>query len=549
MAVEGQAEIINAPAVGRGPLISKAAILHVKTIFALAAALAIGVGIIFWAMRPSFTPVFSHQVGIDALQITEVLKSENIMFEIDAKSGLVLVPEADLQRARMVLGGSGVAPGSAGGFEALRQEQPIGTSQFMEAARYHHVLETELARTVSAMRNIESARVHLAMPKQSVFVRKQAKASASVMVRLLPGRSLETGQVSAIVYLVSSSVPYMDASNVTVVDQWGRMLSAQGDNPDMALSKQHLDFTRKLEQDYVNRIEALLTPIVGFGRVKAQVNAEVDFSTDESVQEIYNPDATTVRSEQVEETQSRDGAGDGGVPGALANQPPADTALVEGEGVVAASAEPSRSSRSSTRNFEIDKTIRRVKQSHGTIQRLTIAVVIDNKIIPSEGKRKKKPETAPFTAEEIGRFTELVKRAVGFKEERGDSVEVLNSAFQAPEEIKAIPDEPIWKQSWLWSILKQVAAAAVVLFIIFGIVRPALRGVGATGGAEMDAASEGAAIGADGKFALSHQTLDGALPAPPQVYGDILNMAKAMAADDPKRVAKVIKDWVADDGG
>ena len=542
MATDGQV-LVQSQTARRGPLFGKNAIQHIKTIFGLAAAASIGIGIIIWGMKPNFTPIFSQQSDIDALQMTEALQSENIQFQIDSKTGLVMVPEKDIQRARMILSASGIAGGGVGGFEALRQEQPIGTSQFMETARYHHVLETELGRTISAMRNIESARVHLAMPKQTVFVRQRAKTSASVMVRLFPGRSLDAGQVSAIVYLVSSSVPYMEASSVTVVDQWGRMLSSQGDDSEIVATKQQMEYTRKLEQDYINRIETLLTPIVGYGKVKAQVNAELDFSTDESFQETYDPNRTIVRSEQVEETQSQDGANAAGVPGALTNQPPAAAGLQQAE-VATATDGPQQSTRSTIRNFEVDKTIRRTRQGKGEILRITAAVVIDNKV--QKDKRGKESFT-PYTAEEIGRITDLVKKAIGFKEERGDSVEVLNTAFQVPDAIETPPEDPIWKQAWVWSLAKQLAAAAVVLFLIFGIVKPALQSIGkASASEEPDTATK---PGPGGQYALGHYAIDNALPAPPQVYGDILNMAKAMAAEDPKRVAKVIKDWVAEDGG
>ena len=346
MATDSQAVVPGA--IGRivPPAAPRISMHHIKALFGLAAALSLGVGIIFWSMRPNYVPVFSRQTDMDAVEITEVLRGENIAFQIDSSSGLVLVPEKEMSRARLALTASGMPYSASSGYESLRKEQPIGTSQFMETARYHHSLETELARTISAMGSIESARVHLALPKQSVFVRKQAQPSASVMLRLRPGRSLESGQVSAIVYLVSSSVPYMETGNVTVVDQWGRMLSSQDDDPEVAATRQQLEYVRKLESDFVKRVETLLTPIVGYGRVKAQVNVDVDFSSDESFQEIYSQDPNKIRSEQVQETQSSDGSGASGVPGALSNQPPqAGTLSTAADG---AGGQPSQSSKSSS---------------------------------------------------------------------------------------------------------------------------------------------------------------------------------------------------------
>ena len=538
MATENQAVVPGslARAVPGGFRIS---MYHIKALFGLAAAVSLGVGIIIWSMRPNYVPVFSRQSDMDAVEIAEVLRGENIAFQIDANSGLVLVPEKEISRARMALTASGMPYSANSGYESLRQEQSLGTSQFMETARYHHSLETELARTISGMGNVESARVHLALPKQSVFVRKQAKPSASVMLRLRPGRSLDPGQVSSIVYLVASSVPYMEAGSVTVVDQWGRMLSSQESDPEMVETRRQLEYVRKLEGDYIERIETLLTPIVGYGKVKAQVNVDVDFSSNESFQELYAQDPAKVRSEQVQESQSRGGPGTEGIPGALSNQPPEAGTLAGETGTETAATEPTRTSRSSTRNYELDKTIRRVRQGKGDVSRLTVAVVIDNKAGSSA-----RSKGTPYKTEELARFTELVKKAVGFDEARGDSVEVVNSPFQAPETVEAPPEEPFWSKPWIWTVLKQVAGAAIVLFMIFGIVRPALRSLASRAESKDGEGSDNY----QSQLTLASPAAYGSMPGPPQIYGDILNMARVMAEEDPKRVAKVIKDWVSEDG-
>ena len=523
---------------------------QVKMIFGLAAALSIGIGITLWSIRPNYTPLFNQLSDRDALQVTEVLQSESIPFEIDKITGLVLVPQDQLKEARMKLSASGAPFSSASGFEMLREEQSLGTSQFMETTRYHHVLETELARTISAMRNIESARVHLALPKQSVFVRQRSKSSASVMLKLYAGRMLDDSQVDSIVHLVASSVPYMEVGDVAVVDQWGRMLSSQTADPNMAATRQHLAYVRKLERDYVNRIEALLTPIVGFGRIKAEVNVEADFTDSESFQELYDPNSNVVRSEQIQENQSSGGQQAAGIPGALTNQPPVAGNLDPAAAEAGDNAVPTNSSRRSIRNFEMDKTIRRTRQGQGQIQRLNIAVVIDDKVTVNEEGEETRIQ---YTQAELDRFSELIKTAVGFQEARGDSVEVINSAFQIPEELEPVPDIPIWQQAWLWNIVRQVLAGLVVLFIVFGMVRPALRSLGNkpetidVTPSDEDDEEEDAETENDETLTLSHQGAAAMLPSPPHVYSDILNMAKAMAAEDPKRVAKVIKDWVAEE--
>ncbi len=564
MATDAQS-IITVPESGPAlNLFGRPSLQQIKTIIGLAAALSLGMGIVFWSLKPSYTPIFNDLSDRDAVQITEILQTENIPFQIESRTGLVLVPHDKLREARMKLVASGAPFSGSGGFESLHDEQSLGTSQFIETARYHHVLETELARTISAMRNVESARVHLALPKQSAFIRKRARPSASVMTKLLQGRTLAENQVGSIMHLVASSVPYMEAKDVTVVDQWGRMLTTGDAAPGMAETRTHIEYTRRVERDYVSRIEALLTPIVGYGRVKAEVNAEIDFSTNESFEELYTPDPEKIRSEQTQESESANGLAATGVPGALTNQPP-DGAVLNGAGADIVGGPggdtPRTNNRSAVRNYELDKTIRRSKQGLGEIVRLSIAVIIDNKSLPeappAEEGGAAAATTASYTQAELDRFSELVKNAVGFKEERGDSIEVINSAFQFPEEVEPLPDTPIWQQPWLWTLSKQVLAGLIVLFMIFGIVRPALGSLSSKdagvkenkNNADRSGESD-QKVNEDDKLTLTNQSRQpqGALAAPPHVYGDILNMARAMATDDPKRVAKVIKDWVATDG-
>ncbi len=547
---------------------------QIKMIFGLTAALSLGIGLVFWSLKPEYSPVFNSLTDRDALQVAEVLRAENVPFKIENKTGLILVPNEQLSEVRMKLTAAGVPYGSASGFETLQQEQSLGTSRFMETARYQHVLETELSRTITAMRNIESARVHLALPKQSVFVRKQSKPTASVMVKLFPGRILEDAQVTSIVHMVASSVPYMQAGNVTVVDQWGRMLSASSSDKDMAANRAHLDYIRNMESNYVQRIEALLTPIVGYGRVKAEVNADIDFTSNESFQESYAPDANKVRSEQVQESENVGNAAAIGIPGALTNQPPAGGAVDENGVALAGGNPPTSTNRNSTRNFELDKTITRSKRGQGIVRRLTVAVVLDDKlnvntsVNPETGEETVSTSKAPYTEAELLRFTELVKSTIGFREDRGDIVEVINSSFQAPDAPEPLPEVPVWEQPWVWTAAKQLLTGFAVLFVVFGIVRPAVRSMLPASGTNSreDAVAEGEGDkkeGIEGQITeenaeeadedqdvltLSNQSMQGMLPAPPQVYGDILNMARVMATDDPKRVAKVIKDWVAEDG-
>ena len=258
------------------------------SLVAMAAVFTLGIGLIQLAKKPSFVPLYNaSETPIDAGQVAGTLSASQLEYRIDPASGMVLVPRAELQKARTLLASDGFGAPASVGLELLHNEQSLGTSQFMQNARYHHGLETELSRTISQMRNVKQARVHLALPKQSVFIRNRAKASASVMVHAMPGRVIEDGQVAAITNIVASSIPYLESSSVTVVDRWGRMLTSGTGNAEDELTSSQFDYTRKLENLLSGRIESLLEPIIGAGKVRATVTAEVDFTSDEQTEELY----------------------------------------------------------------------------------------------------------------------------------------------------------------------------------------------------------------------------------------------------------------------
>ena len=513
---------------------------------ALAAALTLGIGLIMWASQPDYIPVFDRMSGQDAARITEVLRAENIPYRIQPKTGLVLVPVDQAEQIRIKLAASGLPQSSSVGLELLQQEQALGTSQFIETARYQHALETELSRTISAMRNIESARVHLALPKQSVFIRDRAKASASVMVKLSPGRVLEKGQVDAIVNLVASSIPYLETSQIAIVDQWGRLLSSGDESAITSEMRKQFEYARELESLYAQRIEELLTPLIGHGRVRASVTAEVDFSSNEQTQEIFEADPAQVRSEQSQEQQSQGAIAAAGIPGALSNQPPGEGTTDPASAAKGANGQPVNSNRQTTRNYELDKTITHMRKAPGTITRVSAAVIVDDRVSVNE---KGETVRTPLQTEEIEQLTALVREAIGFDQERGDSVVVVNRSFQPVEEIAPVEPPPLWEQPWVWNLGKQILAGLSVLLLILLVVRPAMKNLKPAGETPQE---EGKALPPAGgldedKLSLTHSGDTAQLPPPPQVYGDILHMARAMAADDPKRVAKVVKDWVGKD--
>ncbi|MDH5834949.1 flagellar basal-body MS-ring/collar protein FliF, partial [Luteimonas sp. M1R5S59] len=343
----------------------------------VAAAIALGLWLFFWSQKPDFVPV---QAGLDAkstAEASELLRGAQIPFKLDPSTGALAVPLDQVGEARMALAAAGLPAGDGKGFESMQGDQGFGTSQFLESARYQHAQEIELARTIANLRPVREARVHLAMPKPSAFTRQKEPASASVVLQLRAGSTLEQGQVNAIVHLVASSIPGLPPERVTVVDQFGRMLSNADPQSEDAIGAKQFDQQRRQEAVYVQRIEELLEPMTGPGRVSAKVSVDMDFAQTEEASERYGPQPAMVRSEQVSESGSAVGGGDAvaqGVPGAASNNPDAADLAAP----VAAEAAAGPGSRSSVRNYELDRTLTHTRQAPGRIRRVTAAVLVDN---------------------------------------------------------------------------------------------------------------------------------------------------------------------------
>ena len=525
----------------------------------LAASVALGVAVVFWSQTPSYTILYGNLTSADAGQVIDALQKSGIDFKVDQTTGAVMVPNRQLHTARMELAKDGLPEGNAMGFELLQKEQSYGTSQFIETARYQRALEGELSRTISTLRNIESARVHLAIPKRSVFLRDRSNPTASVMLDLYSGRSLDEEQVAAIVHLVSSSVPHLEPSSVTLVDQHGNLLSNGSADEGAAATSNQFSYNRKLEASYTDRIKELLEPIIGGGKVRATVAAELDFTVTERTQETYNPDLPALRSEQISEDLSSSGSSNGavgGVPGALSNQPP-EAGRLQGNNnqtdvstAEAASSNDNRSKRS-VRNYELDKTISHTRLASGSIRRLSIAVVIDNKKVIGE---KGKVSSSPWDDAELTRFTALIKEAVGFNEQRGDTVNVINSSFVPLPKAEPVPELSLLEQPWLWDVLKQAGGALGLLLLVFGVLKPILNSLAARGAEPMPGmlpagvAPDGSPLSAEEQLRLSGAAQQHSqLQSPQQNYDQTLQNAQAIVKEDPKRVAQVVKNWVAED--
>ncbi|MCW9024464.1 MAG: flagellar basal-body MS-ring/collar protein FliF [Gammaproteobacteria bacterium] len=533
-----KSEQISAPFQG---MVGLPVVRQLGLLIGLAASIAIGVAVVLWSQTPDYDVLYSQVTGKDAQAMAEVLERNRIDYRIDHNSGALMVESGKLSDAKLKLAAENLPNASGEGFELIDKDQGFGSSSFIQTVRYQRAQEGELARTIMAIGAVSNARVHLAIPKESAFVRNKREPTASVMVKLSPGRSLQKQQIAAITHLVASSIPNLETSQVTVVDDRGRLLSSKTENELLGLTTTQFEYTRKLEKTYMDRIERLLSPLVGMDGVRAQVTAELDFTRTESTQESFNPDLPALRSEQSVEEQSTGSAIAGGIPGALSNEPPGQAVAPEdatGQGAASTLSKGSEKTRKrSIRNFELDKTISHIRHSMGGIRKLSVAVVLDVKESVAEDGTV---ASVPYTDEEVTRFTSIVKEAVGFNQLRGDTVNVINAAFLPVAQLEEIPAIPMWEQAWFWSVLKQVAAAALVLFLILGILRPIMRSLAVPPKKVM--------ITEDGEEISEDQlTLSGGgsprLPKP-STYEDNLNIAKQLASQEPKRVAQVVKGWL-----
>ncbi|SFM65505.1 flagellar basal-body MS-ring/collar protein FliF [Variovorax sp. OV329] len=535
---------------------------------ALVAALA---AFVLWNRAPDYKVLYANVTERDGGAIIASLSQMNVPYKFAEGGGAIMVPADKVPELRLKLASQGLPKGGGVGFE-LMDNQKFGTSQFTEQVNYQRALEGELVRSIESIGTVEAARVHLALPKPSLFVREQKKPSASVVLTLQRGRSIDEGQVSAIVHMISSSVPDLDAKSVTVVDQRGNLLSAANSGA-RGLDVSQLKFAQEIEQTYVRRIESILQPILGAGNVRAQVAADIDFTvvehTDEKFRPNDDPKAKAVRSQQSSESAQQGGTPPGGVPGALTNQPPTNPSApistaaapnapgkpgapgAPGAAAPAAqtasstaSSGPSNSRKDSTTNYELDRSIRHVQQGAGGVKRLSVAVVVNNREgAGTEGK----PASTALTAAELDQIRNLVKEAMGFSQERGDSLNVVNSSFI--QEREPVPVElPLWKDPQAIELGKSIGQyaliALVVLVLWLSFLRPRKRKQ-----QELLPAADGApSLPPAEQAALQEQQQQDAreqlrLRESERQRVD-LEYAQQLAQEDPRLVAALIKHWM-----
>lgn len=532
---------------------ARMAALPAKSKISLGLGVAALVGVVLamtvWSSQGDYKVLYANLSDKDGGAIIAQLSQMNVPYKHADGGAAILVPAAKVHDVRLKLASAGLPKGSVVGFE-LMDGTKFGQTQFQERLSFQRGLEGELTRSITAMDAVENARVHLALPNQNGFFREQQKPTASVMLTLRAGRTLERAQIAGIVHLVSSSVPEMAPKAVSVLDQTGALLS----NPEgksAGLDAQQLQYVNQLESGYTKRILELLEPVVGRENLRASVTAEVDFSQTEATSEEFKPNqgadaAVTVRSQQSSEQGGAGPAMPTGIPGAASNVPPnAPSAPMTGASqplqVAGAGTGAANGRREAVTNYEVDKTVRVTRNATGMVKRVNAAVVVNHR---SGTDPKGKPTTTPLTADEIEKLTALVQESVGFNKERGDSVRVVNAPFKV-ETVEKV-EIPLWKQPEVLDMLRVAGVPAALAFIgllvVFGLVRPALKAAMAppppAPGATLDAVVD------------DDQALPG-LPAPdikalaaPQT-NERLEAARQMAKDNPAAVANIVRGWVS----
>ena len=501
-----------------------------------------------FSSKGDFKVLYANLSDKDGGAVIAQLSQMNVAYRMSDGGAAILVPAAQVHDLRLKLATAGLPKGSVSGFE-LMDAARFGQTQFQERLTFQRGLEGELTRSITSLAAVSNARVHLALPNQNGFFREQQKPSASVLLGLHPGRSLDRAQVAGIVHLVSSSVPELDPKAVSVLDQSGALLTNGADKAQGAgLDAEQLRYVNQIEAGYAKRIADLLEPIVGRDNLRATVAAEVDFSQSEATSEEFRPNqgaqaVIAIRSQQTSE-QGAGGAAAGatpsGVPGAASNQPPvAATAPLTGasqplqtaQGGLANNATSGSGRREATTNYEIDKTVRITRNASGNVKRLNAAVVVNNRSVTDA---KGKTTQVPLSEPEMEKLTALVRESIGFKQDRGDSVKVINAPFK----VDVLPqvDVPLWKQPELLDMLRAAAVptglALVALLVFFGMVRPTLK----------VALAAPPAPGSTMTAVVDDVQELPALPAPQRA--EHLEGARALAKENPAAVAGIVRGWV-----
>ena len=496
---------------------------QISLMIVIAAAIALTVVVLSWMRQPAWQTLFTPQTDRESAQLVAALSRANIAYQLERGSGAIQVAAERHAEARMALASQGIGGGSRG-FEIM-DEQGYGTSQALEGARLLKATEGELQRSINGMAGVATSRVHLAIPKRSPFAKQQKMPTASVLVSALPGSRVDEAVAASIARLVASSVADLTPANVTVLDHMGRMLNGGNRGDSMALSDSQLGFEQRIEDQLVRRIESILVPVVGLDGIRAQVNAELDFTQVEEAAEQYDPDRKTVRSQQSASQRLAGALITGGVPGALSNSSPGsgelDGASVDGD-----------ASSSNVVNYELDRTVRHTRRASGVVTRLSVAVLVDYLRVGEE------PPT-PRSEEQLQRIESLVKEAVGIDAERGDTLSVSNMEFVQPEKVVTV-ESPIWEQGWVPGVIKQSLGVLLLLAVVLVVLRPISRRL-----TEIPPAQPARVVESGGYPADMSGAIAAGSPGAPQLpSASPLERVRELASSDPKKASQVVKEWI-----
>lgn len=532
-----------------------------RSIPTLMAVIVCFVGLMAYLMlqKPARTTLYSSLPEAEKMRVVEALRNAGVDVILDPTTGEVLVPASDYHNSRIMLAAQGLPASVPEGYSGLN-DMPMGTSRSVESMHIKQAQELELARSISEIDTVLAARVHLALPEKSVFVRSNPDPTASVFLQLANGRSLGRTQVEAIIHLVSSSVPGLNKENVTVIDQNGALLSRTADDPDSILSDSQLEYKMRLEGIYRHRVVSILTPIVGAGNVNAQINIDFDFTRTDRTEEIVDPNGNALRSEQKTLDQTADLTAKG-IPGAVTNTPPtkAELEIEEGQGPEGAGGQLQTRSSSEVRNFEVSRTVSTTQNPRVQIDRLFASVLVSDKLVVD-------PETnlevrQPLSQEEIERIETLVKDSIGFDEERGDSVTVKSAEFVDTLMAAAVP---WYEKSWFEEVSRQISTILILSIVALGVMRPLLSrilvpvgavppGMAASVGDEdldIDTVEVGEGESLEDikaklkpkKAAISAEMLDTA-----NTYDDKVAIIRMIVSDEAGRVSNVFKNMMRQD--
>ncbi len=532
------------------------AIVRSMPIIVVSMIVLVGLGTIFMMREPAMTQLFPRLGDEDKSLVLQNLETNGIKAKLDPTTGTLMVPRNDFHRARMSLAAAGLPKAAIAGYDIISQ-MPLGASRAVETVKLKQAQENELSRSIMEIRDVEGARVHLAIPERSAFVREQNPPSASVFLRLSPGRSLSLGQVQSIQHLVSSSVPYLPVANVTIVDQSGALLSSPQRDNELGLSSQQLEHKTRIEKMLRERVANLLTPIIGIGNFNSEVNVEVDFTRSEQTNETYDPSQQAIRSRQETVQESADGKARG-VPGATSNQPPNTPALTATPpgGTAAGATDPSKARSSTTvSNYEVSREVRSTKRAVGEIKRVSMAVVVrSGTIIDEAGKSVEKP----MSDGDRERLTSLLQEAVGYVPDRGDKITLISSSFADEQKLES---RSWYDAPWLEDAIKQVAIVSILGVVVLGALKPFLerlldRTMSGSMASDEPVLGDGESIEVrEGetledikarlkpkKNAISAEMLDTA-----NTYDDKVTLIRMLVGDDAARVTAVLKTLIQRD--